>query len=46
MPNKRGRSEIFVNFNKRGGGGMGFKMKRGFGISKNPLISAINEKKT
>ena len=41
MPNKRGvkvnggRGEIFVKFNKREGGG----------ISKNPLIGVMNDKK-
>ena len=38
--NKRGRggSEIFLKFNKQGGG-------RGLGISKNPLISVMNGKR-
>ena len=49
MPNKRGGgdvkikrgSEIFVKFNKKGG-----QNKRGgVGISKNPLISVMNEKR-
>ena len=34
-------SEIFVKFNKRGGG----QNKRWVGFSKNPLISVINEKR-
>ena len=43
--NKRGGEgwglEIFVKFNKRGGG----QNKREVGFSKNPLISVMNEKR-
>ena len=44
MPNKRrvkikGRSEIIVKFNKRGG------VEEGVGISRYPLISVTNEKR-
>ena len=37
-----GRLEIFVKFNKRGGQS---KWGGGVGISENPLISVINEKR-
>ena len=55
MPNKRGGgdvkikrgSEIFVKFNKKGGQNKrgGWVGGGGVGISKNPLISVMNEKR-
>ena len=39
-----GGSEAFVKFNKRGAGGLvGFKIDGVFGISRNSLISVMNE---